>query len=180
MGDAVGVSASTIIRLEKRGFIAASSKSSRGWLLFSESQVDEAKRHLQMRIPREKDREASSTSKTFSSNAQFEADVATRVFKELEKGKHPSDIVQELVIHPDIVKSIFLRWVEFRGGLYIPQSIMNKISGLPLEGSWPCLTAEELLENLKASAAATLPQCLRCNKEDRIVCKACAEALYKR
>lgn len=180
MADAVGVSSSTIVRLEQRGLIQYAGKSKRGWFLFDESQIEEVKSRLQMRIPKERDSSSPAASLRNSSTTNFDADVAARVFKELEKRKHPVDIVMELDIHPDVVKSIFLSWKDLRGGLYIPQPVMDKINALPLEGSWPSKTAEELLENLRASAAATLPQCLRCKKEDRVLCKGCAETLYRR
>lgn len=166
------------MRLEKRGFITRVGKTSRGWALFSESQIEEVKQHLQMRVPKNRE---SSTSSLISqtSVAYFEADVAARVFKELDLKKHPADIVQELVIHPDIVKSIFLAWKDLRGGLYIPQAIMDKINKLPLEGSFPVRTPEQLLQNLEESAAATLPQCGKCKKNYRELCRTCAELLYK-
>ena len=181
LGDAVGVSLSTIVRLERRGLIKSSSKNKNGWHLYEPSQIEEVRQRLQMRAPKAAGSSPSSASANSAPNAvQYDADVAARVFKELDKRKHPADIVCELVIHPDIVKSIFLAWNELRGGLYIPQPIMNKINGLSLEGSWPSLTAEEMLENLKKTAAAALPQCLRCKKEERMLCKGCAETLYKR
>jgi hypothetical protein len=61
------------------------------------------------------------------------------------------------------------------GGLYIPRSILEEINKLPLEGTFPIASAENLLENLKEIVDAT-DKCIACKRSKPALCLKCHEA----
>ena len=66
----------------------------------------------------------------------------------------PIDLAQYLPADAATVKAILNDWADLKGWLVLTGKDIETINNLPLEGSWPARTVEEILSNLKESAEA--------------------------
>jgi len=103
----------------------------------------------------------------------FTPDEAARVFEELDKGAKPAELVKQLKIHPYVVKSIHLAWMDLSRGMWLDDDTLEAIYNLSLAGRWPIRGAADLLKNLREIAEACQP-CPKCKKRPRHMCLTCA------
>jgi hypothetical protein len=174
LADALQVSVTTVIRLERQGTFCPSGQNQKGWGVYDEHRIPELRELMKKRPKKSKMRPVAKPSLSSGPFQSYNADVAARVFEELDQKTHPADIVKKLIIHPEVVEAIHETWVRLRGGLYISQGVLRKIEALPyLEGEYPVKTAEQFFENMKETLAYALP-CVQCKKKPRKVCVTCA------
>ena len=106
---------------------------------------------------------------------------AARIFKALDEGMSSRDIVQTLFVHPDAMKAVYEAWKQLGtlegGGIQISAKTLEAINELPLPGTYPVTTQEQLLENLRQASKDT-PTCNSCHKQPCRICLTCAEAVY--
>lgn len=107
----------------------------------------------------------------------YQAADAKRVFGLIRKGTSLFDIVMELEMHPDMVRTIAHDSAEMEGGLIVSGSIMRTINSLDLDGNFPLTSGEDLLDLLQGCSDKS---CSHCGKHPKSICKQCAPAVTKK
>ena len=111
----------------------------------------------------------------------YASEEASRIFQALDDGMSSRDIVKTLLIHPDTMKVVYEAWKQLGtmegGGIQISAKTLEAINELPLPGSYPVTTEEQLLANLRQASKDT-PTCNSCQKLPCRICLACAETIY--
>jgi hypothetical protein len=106
----------------------------------------------------------------------YDAETAAAVFRLLEEGAHPVDVVLRLKIHPHAVSAMHKDWVSLRGGYVITADVARQIASLPwMWGSFPIEDGERLLANLRTSAPHG--RCTKCADAVAELCPACSKRM---
>lgn len=100
-----------------------------------------------------------------------------RGFELLREGKAPADLVSALDVHPAVAAAIVEDFARLSRMILIPRPMLEKLDRLPLDGSFPLESADDVW-NLCASAVAEL-KCRKCHGRSRTYCKSCALAIGK-
>ena len=120
-------------------------------------------------VPREIDR-------FLAKRPRYETSTASRMFDLLEAGKNCAEIVIELQIHPTIARAIYEDWIKLKtldgGGFFVTRHQLEQMDALPLLGSWPISSAQELVENLREASQHT-QLCISCNRSAAACCMTC-------
>ena len=119
--------------------------------------------------------------KTSTATSAYNPQDASRIFQALDDGMSSRDIVKTLLVHPDTMKVVYEAWKQLGtlegGGIQISAKTLEAINELPLPGTYPINTQEQLLENLRQASKDT-PTCNSCHKLPCRICLACAETIY--
>lgn len=110
------------------------------------------------------------------SGAQDDSEDAKKIFAEMKKGTHPTDIVLDLGLSPHVVRRVTAIWREMREQIVFTDAQRIDLEKLPLQGEFPVRSSEHLLEMLKKTFA-TPTLCGRCGKGKARICVDCASAL---
>lgn len=107
-------------------------------------------------------------------SGRYKSDEVARVFAELRKDEDLVRIVETTGIDPDVVESIYLRWISLRtrsGGFHLGGETVQQLAKLPLDG-FPVSTERELLAALRALANFSEP-CEGCEERPKRVARLC-------
>ena len=108
----------------------------------------------------------------------YDPEVASLVFRELNSGMSSRDIVMKLLIHPDVMTAVYEAWQRLAtqdgGGIVVSAKQMAIINELPLPGSFPILTGDQLVVNLQKASQGTA-MCPLCKSRACQICIICAE-----
>jgi hypothetical protein len=105
---------------------------------------------------------------------RYNAEEASKVFQMLKEQKPLEEIVIDLCLHPGTVRAITEEFRDITGAVVVLGRVMEQINDLPLDGNFPLVTGEEILEILTACAAST---CEHCHKRPKAICKKCVMAV---
>jgi hypothetical protein len=134
------------------GILHASKRTSHGYALYTEADVERVLNAVTQRIRRD-DIEASS----------FTAEQASAVYIRLAKGKKQWEIVTELKLHPFTVQTIAREFFREMGGVFVPREMLEKIGKQPIDGvELPIRTADQILEAIMS--ACREQACDVCNR----------------
>jgi len=158
----LGVSAAEIRRREALGQIRPSKR--RGQTPLYKENLVQRLAPLMSKVPLTKERQ------NYRKLYRYTAEDANRVYLMLREKKPLDQIVTELVLHPGVVQAITEEFVEMTGGIFISGPVMDRINELALDGNFPLVTDEDLLEVLTTCAEST---CSQCHKRPRSICKGC-------
>ena len=118
---------------------------------------------------------------TGSQNLGYASEDASRIFQSLDDGMSSREIVKRLSVHPDTMKAVYEAWKQLgtmeSGGIQLSAKTLEAINELPLPGTYPVTTEEQLLANLRQASKDT-PLCNVCHKLPCRLCPGCAEAVY--
>lgn len=111
----------------------------------------------------------------------YTPEEASRIFQALDNGMSSREIVIKLLVHPDTMMIVYEAWKQLgtmeSGGIQISAKTLEAINELPLPGTYPVTTEEQLLANLREASKET-PMCNSCHKQPCRLCPGCAEAIY--
>jgi transcriptional regulator with XRE-family HTH domain len=174
VAEALGVSKSTVRRLEEDGDLTPAEIRPDGTRLFDVEQVRSVE-HVERRVVR--------TRAPASSPDAYDGLMAQTAFDLFDAKVELVDVVKRTGFDPRAVAAMYHQWCSLRGGFFVPGSIAAQIAGLPwLFGRNLALpgqgTAENLLECLKVSHPSA---CTECGQQypDYVspVCSECARTL---
>lgn len=160
LAQRLGVTEEAVRRRERIGQIRAVKRTKTNQPLYSQSIVAP----LQGRTP------------AFS-KVEYDTEAATAVFVLLAEGKALCDIVVELKLHPNVVRSIAYDYADMEGGLVVTGAVMRVINALDLDGNFPLSEDKDLLDVLQN---CVLKDCSHCGKRPKSVCKQCVPVLARK
>jgi len=110
----------------------------------------------------------------------YDASMAAEAFELFDQGVHPVDVVKRTRWDPRAVEAMHRQWVTMRGGYVVTAQQAKEIASLRwLVGSWPICNGEQLVKNLRQSAAHG--PCTRCGEDGTgalgEVCAECARSM---
>jgi len=127
-------------------------KGQRRWTV---QQIDEVLLGKATAITRKIEKRAGAARVTPNHGALFAKAIGFLKARPFDPQNTPIDLAEHLAADAATVKTILTEWADLRGGWFIlTTNDIETINGLPLEGSWPVHSVEELISNLKESAEA--------------------------
>lgn len=182
---ALGLSKSEFKRREARGIYVPTYVAVNGWHFFSPEYLvtlpgyGSTAKDNSGRLKSDAKSEIS-TAVSIRKNG-YASEEASRIFQALDEGMSSRDIVKTLLIHPDTMKVVYEAWKQLGtmegGGIQISAKTLEAINELPLPGTYPITTEEQLLVNLRQASKDT-PLCNVCHKLPCRLCAGCAEEVY--
>ncbi len=165
----LGMSDSVFKRRQRLGMYPPTKVDKNGWQWFSEEDVRRFKgeTYKGQLPPASRNARASDHEQTSYSDKE-----CTDVFRALNEGKNPADIVAGLGVHAMKVKAIYAIWTELRELVALSGEEVRAIEKLAVDGVWPVKTGEQLVKNLTDMASKR--RCGSCGKRSAQVCRACA------
>jgi len=108
----------------------------------------------------------------------YEPETAAQVFQALDDGMSSREIVKKLLIHPNTMDAVYKAWLHLAtqdgGGIVVSAKQMAIINELPLPGSFPILTGDQLVINMTKASRGT-SMCPVCNARPCQICVVCAQ-----
>lgn len=182
----LGISLSEFKRREKSGMYRPTLIDQKGWRMYAPDYLDrlrgsdavvKGKRTRGKAVAAAAEPASSSAPPNYSRGAVYEPEVAAKIFAELDKGLSGREIVQKLLVHPDVMCAVYEAWTRLAtmegGGIHVSGRIMDIINDMPIPGSFPIVDGEGLLANLRESCRDT-PMCVNCKRRPKHICVVCA------
>lgn len=108
----------------------------------------------------------------------FSGEQAAQVFDALEEGLTEVEVVVQRKIHPRIVSEAAIEYRRLKGEIILTRDRIKTINALPLDGSFPITTADEVVDLLRSCAVEM--SCGQCRKRARVICEPCSLKVAKK
>jgi len=159
--DITGIDKKTFNQLIARKIINTCGRDKRNWTLYPYESIEAIQRYLGTRhIGRAKN--SGEGQPTLPPVVEYSVEEGMMVFERLQRGVLPTAIFLETRIHPTVIQRIAQDFINMSGGIVIPQSILDKMNILQLEGPFPISCPDDLLEVLERAARER--RCRTCKK----------------
>lgn len=105
----------------------------------------------------------------------YSGEEASRIFKALEEGISPVQIVIQEAVHPSKVNRAEFDWRVMKGHLWLSSEALRFIEALPLQGERPIRDEAQLVRMLEMNVKPIEPaKCGRCMGRPARICADCA------
>lgn len=104
----------------------------------------------------------------------YDAELAAKVFVELQKGTALPTIIIDQKVHPEDAIAIQDAYARVIGGFVFTPSHMKELAHLPFRTGWPPRNAGELIMSIRAVMESELQRCVKCQRGYARLCATCA------
>lgn len=179
----LGISKSEFIRREDLGIYVPTTINPQGWHLFSMEYLSNLPGYGKERKSLESQSSpvrATRLKEAYAAQggSNYSPEVAAKIFQALDDGMSSREIVKTLLVHPNTMDAVYEAWIRMAtkdgGGIVISAKQMAVINDLPLPGTFPILTSDQLVINMTKASKGT-DMCPICKARACQLCAVCAQ-----
>lgn len=176
----LGISKSEFIRREDLGIYVATTINPQGWHLFSMEYLSNLDGYGKEKRGLEGQSSSVRAARLIAAQggSNYSPEVAAKIFQALDDGMSSREIVKTLLVHPNTMDAVYEAWLRMAtkdgGGIVVSAKQMAIINELPLPGSFPILTGEQLVINMTKASKGT-DMCPICKVRACQLCAVCAQ-----